>query len=233
MRASHSRIRVWVLELERRIVRCLGGLAGRDFEYDFVCRQVVGEDVSVLDVGGCESLLPLRLARRGYSVTVYDFREYPERHPSLTSIQGDFLVSELPDDSFDFVVMVSTIEHIGFGSYGAPVYTDGDFMAMSEAKRVLKPSGRIVLTFPFASKEHHVPGFERWYDLQRVQRLFEGMYVLAEEYYVPHTRILGRTVKFAPASSEQITTVDDVVKRYGYQCTACYSVSLVPRRNFR
>jgi len=194
---------------------------------------VVGEHVSVLDVGGSESLLPLQFAKRGYPSTVYDFRPYPEQHPNLTSIQGDFLVNKLPDDSFDFVVMVSTIEHIGFGSYGAPVYTDGDFKAMSEAKRLLKLSGRIVLTFPFASKEHHIVGFERWYDLQRVQRLFEGMYILAEEYYVPHTLIFGRVVKWLPASLEQITTVDNVVEEYGYQCNACYVVSLVPRPNFQ
>lgn len=233
MTVYHSKIRVRFLELVRRTVRFLGGLSGRGFEYDFAYRQVVGECARVLDVGGSESLLPLRFAKRGYSVVVYDAREYPEQHPNLTSIQGDFLANELPDHSFDYVVMVSTIEHIGFGSYGAPVCTDGDFLAMSEAKRVLKPSGRIILTFPFVSKEHHVPGFERWYDLERVQRLFEGMYVLAEEYHVPGATVLGRVVKWVPASLEQITMVGDVVERYGYHTNACYMVSPVPRPNFR
>lgn len=230
---SQSMIRVRIRELQRRTVRFFGGLSNRDAEYDFAYRQVVGEGVSVLDVGGCDSLLPLSFAKSGYSVTVFDFRMYPEKHPNLTTIQGDFLVNKLPDNIFDFVVMVSTIEHIGFGSYGAPVYEDGDFKAMAEAKRVLKPSGRIVLTFPFASKEHHVAGFERWYDLSRAQRLFEGMYILAEEYYVPRTTILGKVVKWLPASVEQITRVDDVVKRYGYQCNACYVVSPAPRPNFQ
>lgn len=233
MSAYHGRIRVRIRELERRAVRFLGGLSNRDAEYDFAYRQVIGEGRSVLDLGGSESLLPLQFAKRGHSVTVYDFREYPESHPNLASVQGDFLVNGLPDGSFDFVVMVSTIEHIGFGSYGAPVQTDADFAAMSEARRVLKPSGRIVVTFPFASKEHCIPHFERWYDLSRVQRLFEGMYVLAEEYYVPHTRVLGRVVKFLPASLEQIASVDDVVETYGCACNACYAVSPVPRAHFQ
>jgi SAM-dependent methyltransferase len=228
----HSMIQVRIRELVRRTIRYLGGLSNRDAEYDFAYRQVVGERVSVLDVGGSESLLPLQLAKRGYSVTVYDFREYPEQHPNLSTIQGDFLANKIPDNSFDFVVMISTIEHIGFGSYGAPVYADGDFMAMSQAKRILKPSGRIVLTFPFASKEHIVTEFERWYDITRVQRLIEGMYVLAEEYYVPHTKVLGRVVKWLPASLEQIANTDDVVQRYGYQCNACYVVSPIPRSHF-
>ena len=193
---------------------------------------MVGEHVSVLDVGGCESLLPLQLAKRGYSVTVYDFRQYPEQYPNLSTIQGDFLANKIPDNSFDFVVMISTIEHIGFGSYGAPVYADGDFLAMYQAKRILKPSGRIVLTFPFASKEHIVSGFERWYDIIRVQRLFEGMYLLTEEYYVPHTKVFGRVVKWLPASLEQISSTDDVVQRYGYQCNACYVVSPIPASHF-
>lgn len=224
---------VRIRELQRRTLRFFGGLSNRDFEYDFAYRNVVGRCASVLDVGACESLLPLEFAKRGYSVTVYDFRKYPEYHPNVMTIQGDFLVNTLPDQSFDFVVMVSTIEHIGFGSYGAPAYSDGDLKAIQEAKRVLKPSGKIVLTFPFANKYHHVPGFERWYDLPRVKQLFEGMYVLAEEYYVPHTIILGRVVKWLPASLEEIVSVDDVVKRFGYQCNACYVVSPTPRPNFK
>jgi SAM-dependent methyltransferase len=228
----HSRIRSRIRELERRTIRYLGGLSNRDFEYDFAYRQVVGENVSVLDVGGSESLLPLQFARRGYSVTVYDFREYPEQHPNLSTIQGDFLANKIPDNCFDFVVMISTIEHIGFGSYGAPVYTNGDFMAMSQIKRILKPSGRIIITFPFASNEHIVTGFERWYDITRVQRLFDGMYVLAEEYYIPYNKVFGRVVKWLPASLEQISKTDDVVQKYGYQCNACYVVSPTPRLHF-
>ena len=225
-----NHIRAWVRlrELERRTVRFLGGLSNRDLEYEFAYRQVVGEQASVLDVGGCESLLPLKLARRGYAVTVYDFRAYPESHPNLTSIRGDFLDNRLPDKSFDFVLLISAIEHFGFGSYGAPAYQDGDFRAMAEARRVVKPSGRIVLTFPMASRPHEVAGFERWYDIARVRRLVAGLHILAEEFYVPHTWFLGRVVKWLPASLDQITDVDDVVKRYGCQCVGCYSLSQTP-----
>jgi SAM-dependent methyltransferase len=227
-----GRFKVRIRELQRRTIRFLGGLSNRDTEYDFAYRQVVGENVKLLDVGGSESLLPLQFAKRGYSVTVYDFRKYPEQHPNLSTIQGDFLANKIPDHSFDFIVMISTIEHIGFGSYGAPLYEDGDFIAMSQAKRLLKPSGRIVLTFPFASKEHIITGFERWYDLKRVQRLFEEMYVLAEEYYIPQTKVFGKVVKWVPSSLEQISTTDDVLLRYGYQCNACYVVAPMPRSYF-
>ncbi len=225
MQKYHSRIHVRVRDLQRRFIRFLGGLSNRDFEYDFAYRNVVGQDLNILDVGGSESLLPLKFAKSGHSVTVYDFRDYPESHSNLTSTKGDFITNELPDDSFDYVVMVSTIEHVGFGSYDAPGYIDGDYKALEEARRVIKPSGRIVLTFPFASTETLVEGFERWYDINRVKMLFSGMHVLAEEYYIPQIIFLGRVLKWVPASLEQITSVDDVVKTFGYQCNACYLIS--------
>lgn len=232
MNSYRAKVRARIREFERRMTRFLGGLSNRDSEYDFAYRQVTGKQVNVLDIGGSESLLPLQFAKRGYTVTVYDFREYPEQHPNLTIVQGDFLTNKFPDNSFDFIVMISSIEHIGFGSYGAPVYQDGDFLVMSEAKRIIKPSGRIILTFPFASKEHIIPDFERWFDIERVQRLFKGLYVLAEEYYIPQTKIFGKNVKWLPASLEQIISTDDVVQKYGYQCNACYVVSPIPRSHF-
>ena len=228
MNIYQSRFNVRLKEFQRRFVRFFGGLSTRDFEYEFVYRHVVGGHGKVLDIGGSESLLPFHLARRGYSVTVLDFREYPEQHPNLSIIQGDFLTNNIPDNSFDFIVMVSTIEHIGFGSYGAPEATDGDLYAIAQAKRILKPSGKIVITFPFASKEHIVSGFERWYDITRVKVLFEGLHVLVEEYYIPQTIVFNRVVKWLPASLEQITNTDDVIHTYGYQCNACYVVSNKP-----
>lgn len=230
MGKNHSRLQVRIREFERRTIRYFGGLSLRDAEYDFVYRQVIGAGGSVLDVGGSESLLPLQLAKRGFRTTVYDFREYPERHPNLSSIQGDFLVNNIPDNSFDFVVMISAIEHIGFGSYGAPKAADGDFQAISQAKRILKPSGRIIITFPFAGREKIIDGFERWYDPARVRRLFDGLHILSEEYYVPHVRLFGRNLKWLPASLEQISDTEDVIQKYGYQCNACYVVSPQPRR---
>jgi ubiquinone/menaquinone biosynthesis C-methylase UbiE len=222
---NYNRYYVRIRELERRLIRFFGGLSNRDFEYDFASRSVVGEKISVLDVGGSESLLPLLYAKRGFSVTVFDFRKYQERHSNITSIQGDFLKNTIADNSFDYVVMISAIEHIGFGSYGAPVFEDGDFQAFGEAKRIVKKTGKIIVTVPFANKDHIVPGYERWYSISRIRRLFKGMHILAEEYYIPAYSIFGRIVKYLPASLEQITKVEDVVQTFGYQCNACYVVS--------
>lgn len=216
-----SRLQARIREIQRRLLRLCGGLSLRDSEYDFAYRHIVGEGLSVLDVGAVGSLLPLQLARRGFQVTVMDVRQYPERHPNLTVVQGDFLTNPIPDHSFDYVVMISCIEHMGFGGYGDPISEDADFRAMAQAIRILKPDGKLILTFPFCDRYAIQPGFERWYDPVRVRRLFEELYIVDQEYYVPYRRVFRRIVKWIPASIQQIVEVD-VLGKYGYQCNACF-----------
>ena len=150
-----SPLKVRLREISRRILRLFGGRSSRDVEYDFAYRNIVGKRLRILDIGGCDSLLPLTFARAGHSVTVYDFRRYPEHHPNLTVIQGDFVENQLPSGSFDAVVMVSTIEHIGLGGYGAPEKPDADFEVMRELRRILVDGGRVILTFPFNERESY------------------------------------------------------------------------------
>lgn len=221
----HGRLKVRIREAERRFLRLFNFKSGRDVEYDFAHRNVFGDGVKILDVGGCESLLPLMLAKRGFEVTVYDFRRYTESHSNLTTIEGSFLENKLPDDSFDYVILISTIEHIGFGSYQAPCYGDGDMKAMAEVKRVLSPSGRAILTFPFTLEHTVLEGFERWYDVNRVRQLFQDMYILKEEHWVPELKALGRWIKWKPGTLREAQIS---FEHCGYQSVACYVVSLNP-----
>ena len=153
-----AKTRVRIREIERRIVRLFGGRSNRDVEYDFAYRNVNRKKLRILDIGGCESLTPLVLAHTGHKVTIYDFRPYPERHRNLKVIQGDFLENKLPTKSFDIVMLISTIEHIGFGAYGLPEHKDADFKVMSKVSNVLTDGGKLILTFPFNEKEKIIPG---------------------------------------------------------------------------
>lgn len=222
---KHSRLKVRIREAERRLLRLFNCKSGRDVEYDFAHRNVFGNELKILDIGGCESLLPLMLAKRNFKVTVYDFRGYTESHPNLTSIKGDFLENKLPDDSFDYVMLISTIEHVGFGSYQASCCEDGDVRVMSEVKRVLSLKGRAILTLPFTRKHTIVKGFERWYDVDRVKWLFQDMYILKEEHWVPETKALGRWIKWKPGTLEE---AQHSFEKCNYQSVACYVVSLNP-----
>ncbi len=223
--SKHSKLKARTRECARRYVRLFNCKSSRDVEYDFVYRNVFGDKVKILNIGGCDSLFPLMLAKRGFKVTVYDFRSYTESHPNLTSIEGDFLENTLPDDSFDCAIMISTIEHIGFGSYRAPQHKDGDMKAMSEVKRILSPNGRAILTFPFTQKHRLIEGFERWYDAERVKRLFQGMYILKEEHWVPEIKLFGHWIKWRPGTLKEAQTSFEI---HNCQSVACYVVSLNP-----
>jgi len=161
-----SPLEVRLREIARRVLRLCGGRSNWDVEYDFAYRNITGKRLRILDIGWCDSLLPLAFAKAGHIVTVYDLRPYPERHRNLTVIQGDFLENQLPPCSFDAVVMVSTIEHIGLGGYGAPERADADFEIMRQLRRILVDGGRVILTFPFNERERelflNLRGGTRW-----------------------------------------------------------------------
>ena len=86
-----------------------------------------------------DSLLPLRLARSEFD------RRPRSRHPLLTN--ADARVLPFPDEAFDCVVMADVIEHI-----------DAPDAVMSEAHRVLRKGGQILLTTP--RRQGKVPAHE-------------------------------------------------------------------------
>lgn len=213
-----SRLGVSVREILRRSLRFFGGRSERDLEYDFVLRHIDGLNLYILEVGGVGSLLPLYLARKGHMVTVCDVRPYPETRSNLRVVEGDFLHNSLPDAAFDLVVMVSTIEHFGFGAYGDPVIYDADKIAMQQCARVLKGQGRVILTTPFTAQERIVNGFERWYDVDRLTQLLNGFRIVVSEFWIPTLWFRGRCLRWTQATLEQAKRAESV---YGYHATAC------------
>jgi len=165
-----------------------GYRTSRTVEYDFIMKNIPSKARKILDVGSTGSLLPLKLAKQGYDAYSIDYREYHERHPNLTFVKGDILKSLFADDFFDLVVCVSTIEHIGLGSYGDPSYYDGDKSVVKEFGRILKDGGTLLLTAPFSGESEVLPwmdSHERIYDYDRLKSLFEGWEIQLEEYYIP------------------------------------------------
>ena len=135
-------LRRWlVLDCNERIV-----------EVPFVLQQL--RDVCgrhILDFGCAESLVPLWLAHLGAYVVGIDLRPYGFRHPNLTVLLGDFLEQQLSAESFDVVISLSALEHCGLDVYGSKVYDRGDYRAVVEFARLLKPGGLLVLTVPVHS----------------------------------------------------------------------------------
>lgn len=66
--------------------------------------------------------------------------------------KGDVRTAEYAPESFDLIVSVSAIEHIGLGNYNRdPLDDEGDSIALQNAYRWLKPGGWIYFDVPWDS----------------------------------------------------------------------------------
>jgi SAM-dependent methyltransferase len=76
---------------------------------------------------------------------------------------GDLRKLDFRDELFDMVACISTIEHIGMDNSmyagDADIARRGDptefLLAVSELRRVLKPGGKLCISFPFGRYENH------------------------------------------------------------------------------
>jgi SAM-dependent methyltransferase len=139
-------------------------------ENSLVLRNLRENDRVILDFGGFESILPLQLAAVGYKVTVLDQRKYPFQHPNLKVLCLDLFGDELRiEDGFDTVISISTIEHLGLGTYGDLVVEENaDKRAVEILWGLLKEGGRLMASVP-AGK----PAVQRGYRVYDEKRLYE------------------------------------------------------------
>jgi SAM-dependent methyltransferase len=214
----NSRLGARLRELERGVIRWLGGRSERDVEHDFIRRQVGSRSLRILEIGGVGSMLSLDLARAGHAVTTCDIYPYPARHPNLQSIQGDFLKWQFGSAAFDAVILLSTLEHIGFGYYHDSVLGDGDRAAVRKVRELLRESGRLVLTTPFSGRGRIVDGFERWYDMARLTDLLAGFKLVACEFWVPKVWLFGRCLKWVYAAADEAAQSEAL---YHYHAIVC------------
>jgi SAM-dependent methyltransferase len=140
-------------------------------ESALILRHARPEERRVLDFGGYESVLPLTLSALGHEVTVLDQRAYPFKAPRLKSVTADlFGADPLPPESFDLVISVSTIEHLGLGRYDDRQTPEGDRLGVERLWRLVRPGGRLMATVP-AGRPAVQRGY-RTYDEARIRAVF-------------------------------------------------------------
>ncbi len=98
----------------------------------------------------------------------------------ISYVYEDFRSSRFRDNYFDFIVCVSTLEHVGLDN--TLLYTDdgsksenseGDAcIVMRELKRMLRPGGKLYLTFPYG--KHQNFGWFQVFDASGVLSLVEA-----------------------------------------------------------
>ena len=119
----------------------------------------------VLEIGCAEAdwMTPMLALRPDLQITGVDWRGC--KRPG-TVIKGNVLDLDFAPASFDCVVGISSIEHIGLGHYESdPRAVEGDVMCMQLAAKWLKPGGWAYLDVPYNANGYTVRGTEcRVYD---------------------------------------------------------------------
>jgi SAM-dependent methyltransferase len=151
---------MWVQlqEGEARLV----AVTERIVEHIFVHTRLPRPPARVLDLGCAESSNSLEMASLGFDVVGVDLRPLPLQHPNFRMLIADIGNLPLPDASFDVVVSLSTIEHVGLDWYTPSPDGTSDHKVIAEVKRLLKPGGRFLLTIPFG--QHIVTPVHRVYN---------------------------------------------------------------------
>ena len=157
----------------------------REIEWAYIASRLPAGGGSVLDFGAGCGTLSMHAVQKGYQILALDLEESPFRwvHPNLKRVRGDLLKLTIHETSFDYVLNCSTVEHVGLmGRYGVSVEeTNGDLDAMRKLRRLLKPSGKMLMTIP-CGRDFVVVPWHRVYGEGRLPELLKG-YQIEEQCY--------------------------------------------------
>jgi ubiquinone/menaquinone biosynthesis C-methylase UbiE len=163
----------------------------RCIEYPFAASQL-GDSKIILDVGSAKGnqtwISWLDTLSLQVYVTDYDELEYPVKNVKF--IRSDIRNLKFADNTFDTILAVSVIEHIGlenpqvFSEAKPPVDTDGDIQAFKELIRVVKPGGQVIMTFPFGIKDELILNNQaRNYTLTSIKKFSKFAKPIILDYY--------------------------------------------------
>lgn len=158
----------------------------RIVELPFIFRHIPqNKKTNILDVGCLENTVSISLATFGHTVTGVDIREYELTHPNFTFIQGDICHIQLPKETYDYVICLSTLEHIGLDTlYGKSNLKTSDIKALSVIHSSLKKGGTLLLTVPCA-KNFSIDSFMRRYTPKKLEKMLEKFSKVSIHYYAP------------------------------------------------
>lgn len=148
-------------------------------------------DIKILDIGAGTGRYSVPLCEEGYSVTAVELVKYnlgilKKKNSNVTAMQGNALkLKKLADDTFDVTLLFGPMYHL--------LTEEEKIRALSEAKRVTKPGGHILVAYimneyafvMYAIQEnmlkecldnnmisedfHTIPGEESLYDFVRIE----------------------------------------------------------------
>lgn len=137
---------------------------------------------SILDIGSYRHFIIGMLSH--FKVTTLDIRDRKPISNNEVVITGDARNLNLPDNSFDVVISLCTLEHFGLGRYGDEFDLDADKKAFSEMIRVLKPNGRLIFTTTISRSQPSIAfNAHRIYNYEMLRTLCAKLTYEEEKFY--------------------------------------------------
>lgn len=128
----------------------------------------------LLDVGAADAAYTPALMATGASVTLLDARTFSGPPGARIAVGPAQAMPEAWADTFDLVVCISTIDHIGLDAYGQPADAGALRAACDELWRVTMPGGPLLLSCPVGRDlwTTHPGGGQRVFSAGALWRLF-------------------------------------------------------------
>lgn len=171
----------------------------RIVEWPLVLSSIEKSSAKILDVGANESFISLHLASLGHRVTALDLTEYEFLHPNLKIIKEDIRTVSFPTGTFDYIIFLSTIEHVGLED------EDGGFVGarkvLERAKDWLVSDGHFILSVPYGKRD--VGKTQRVYDKEKLDELLKGFTVVQRRYFCG-----DRQFMWIPCDEDSLEKVD-------------------------
>lgn len=108
-----------------------------------IIEKYINQDMKILESGCGSGKWVFYYTRKGYDITGLDWSEKTVRSikkydDNIKIVQGDARNSTFPDEEFDLILSLGTIEHS----------IEGPDKALADAYRLLKHDGLLIVTVP-------------------------------------------------------------------------------------
>jgi len=137
------------------------------------CLQQIPQSGRILDVGSCEATYLGVIQQTDRELHCLDPRDCARDVPPGAVFHHQSLIGNtLPRGSYDAVLLVSVLEHIGLPCYEQEPFPRGDEIALAEVRELLAPDAPALLTVPAGQTK--VVTWYRQYSPADLHRLFAG-----------------------------------------------------------